>query len=124
MTAAAGLAADEAAGTRARSRRSGVPAALLLAVSTYPPMLPRGVVTRWSSRRCSPGWAGGWAGAAVAWAVRLGTAGAAATAVWLTVTLGIQDAQRADLGMPVVGWVAVATATGAATRTAPRGARS
>ncbi|MHC1560262.1 alpha/beta-hydrolase family protein [Actinomycetospora sp. C-140] len=90
--------------------RSALPAALLLAVSTYPPMLPRGVVTQLVESAVLLGlgwWLGGW----VRW--RLGVAGAVATAVWVAVTLGAQDVQRADLGLPVVGWapiVAVAAA--------------
>ena len=74
--------------------------ALLLAVSTYPPLLPRGVLVQvvesgvlWSL--------GGWLGRSRA---PLGPVGAVVTAAWVAVTLGLQDVQSVDLGLDPVGW--------------------
>ena len=91
-------------------RPTPVPAAVLLAVSTYPPVLPRGVVTQLVESAVLAGlgwWAGrAWRGAPPRPAL------VAATAAWVAVTLGWQDAHRAALGMPPVGWVpAVVVAT-------------
>ena len=74
--------------------------ALLLAVSTYPPLLPRGVLVQvvesaalWSL--------GAWLGRGRA---PLGPVGGVVTAAWVAVTLGLQDVQSVDLGLDPVGW--------------------
>ena len=74
--------------------------ALFLAVSTYPPLLPRGVLVQvvesavlWSL--------GAWLGRGRA---PLGPVGVVLTAAWVAVTLGLQDVQSIDLGVDPVGW--------------------
>ncbi|GAA4908308.1 alpha/beta hydrolase family protein [Actinomycetospora succinea] len=85
----------------------GVFTGLLLAVSTFPPMLPRDVVTQLveSAVLAGIGWrVDRWAGAAVP------AVGVVLVGAWVAVTLGWQDAQRVDMGLGPVGWALLAVA--------------
>ena len=98
-----------------------MPAALLLAVLTAPPVLPRGVVTQLAESAVLAGlglWAGrAWRGAPP------GPVLVVATAVWAALTLGGQDARRVALGMAPVGWVPLVVAATVVVLVAGRGGR-
>ncbi|WP_433787316.1 alpha/beta-hydrolase family protein [Actinomycetospora sp. CA-101289] len=98
-----------------------VPAALLLAVSTAPPVLPRGLVTQLAESMVLAG-LGWWAGRAWRGAPP-GPVLVVATAAWVAVTLGGQDAHRVALGMPPVGWVPMVVAATVIVLVAGRGGR-
>lgn len=88
-------------------------AALLLAVSTFPPMLPRGVVTQLveSAVLAGVGWRLDRARrndlSRATWVSPAPVTGDLAVVLlgaWLAVTLGGQDAQRVAMGLAPVGW--------------------